>query len=96
MHITKWQLLTSRATLWLPPTCAVGFTAGEKATCFAQNLTLGMGENQPCSAADKLEEQRGEVCGKGDCRDGGLTGAWCGAPPARPALLLLICLQVSL
>jgi len=96
MHITKWQLQTSRATLWLPPTCAVGFTAGEKATCFAQNLTLGMGENQPCSAVAKLEEQCWEACGKEDCREDGLTGAWCGVSPARPTMLLLACLQASL
>lgn len=58
MHIVKWQLPTSRAALWLPPTCAVGFTAGEKVTCFAQNPALwGWVRNQPCSAADKLEEQ---------------------------------------
>lgn len=58
MHIVKWQLPTSRAALWLPPTCTVGFTAGEKVTCFAQNPALwGWVRNQPCSAADKLEEQ---------------------------------------
>lgn len=72
MHIVKRQSPTSRATLRLPPTCVVGFAAGEKASCFAQTLAVwGWVRITPALLQPNWNSRRGaaKVCGKHDGRE---------------------------